>query len=63
MSCLAVKHIPSWFPGAEFKRQSMIWKPIVDEMFERPYHEIKANFVSIFGIQPRPNLLVHFIRW
>lgn len=41
-----VKHLPAWFPGATFKRQAAQWKPIVDEMFDRPFGEVKAAFVS-----------------
>lgn len=40
-----VKHIPTWFPGAQFKRDAAKWKPVVDEMFIGPYKEVKAAYV------------------
>ncbi|EKM49140.1 uncharacterized protein PHACADRAFT_265797 [Phanerochaete carnosa HHB-10118-sp] len=39
-----MQHIPAWFPGAQFKRDGARWKPIVEEMFTRPYKELKASF-------------------
>jgi len=32
-----LKHLPSWFPGAGFKRQAAEWKTLVDGMYEIPY--------------------------
>ncbi|GJE96468.1 cytochrome P450 [Phanerochaete sordida] len=37
-----LRHIPSWFPGAGWKRQAAVWKKEVDALFEKPYYEIKA---------------------
>ena len=40
-----MKYLPTWSPGAEFKRNAITWKCSVDEMFERPYRELKADLV------------------
>ncbi|GJE98988.1 cytochrome P450 [Phanerochaete sordida] len=41
-----LRHIPAWFPGSRFKRDAAKWKIIVDEMFMRPYRELKSSFES-----------------
>ncbi|KAJ5428015.1 Cytochrome P450 E-class group I [Penicillium cf. griseofulvum] len=33
----ALKHIPSWFPGAGFKRTAQAWKKILMTVAEKPY--------------------------
>ncbi|GJE96513.1 cytochrome P450 [Phanerochaete sordida] len=38
-----LKHIPSWFPGAGFKRQTAKWKVLVDAMHEIPYYQFKET--------------------
>ncbi|EKM55886.1 uncharacterized protein PHACADRAFT_121872 [Phanerochaete carnosa HHB-10118-sp] len=37
-----VKHLPTWFPGAGFKRQALVWRPQVDAMYELQYQEVKS---------------------
>lgn len=37
--------LPSWFPGGGFKREAATWRPIVEEMYMRPYREVKAALV------------------
>ena len=44
--CATVKHLPAWFPGAKFKRDAAKWRKLVDEMYFRPYYEVKAAVVS-----------------
>lgn len=39
----ALKYLPTWFPGAAFKRQAMEWKPQVDAMYEISYNEVKDS--------------------
>nr|BAL05118.1 cytochrome P450 [Phanerodontia chrysosporium] len=36
-----LKHIPAWFPGANFKRQAAEYKQLVDDMFKVPYQQFK----------------------
>ncbi|EKM54598.1 uncharacterized protein PHACADRAFT_96498 [Phanerochaete carnosa HHB-10118-sp] len=38
-----LRHLPSWFPGAGFKRQAAEWKTLVDDMHEMPYGQFKAS--------------------
>ncbi|EKM55887.1 uncharacterized protein PHACADRAFT_256818, partial [Phanerochaete carnosa HHB-10118-sp] len=37
-----LKYLPSWFPGAGFKRQAEQWKKTVDAAYELPFNEVKA---------------------
>ncbi|PPQ98746.1 Dimethyltryptamine 4-hydroxylase (PsiH) [Panaeolus cyanescens] len=37
----ALKYLPSWFPGAGFKRQAKIWKEAADHMVNMPYERMK----------------------
>ena len=43
-----VRHLPTWFPGAGFKRQTVQYKPAVDGLFETPYTKFKAAMVRRF---------------
>ncbi len=42
-----VKHIPSWLPGATFKRQAAEWKKATDAMVERPFKAVRTAMVSL----------------
>lgn len=42
-----VKHIPSWLPGATFKRQAAEWKKATDAMVERPFKAVRKAMVSL----------------
>ncbi|TBU24926.1 cytochrome P450, partial [Dichomitus squalens] len=35
-----LKYVPSWFPGAAFKRQAAEWKKATDAMLERPFKAV-----------------------
>ena len=35
-----LRHLPSWFPGAKFKREAAEWNPIVQELAERPWNTV-----------------------
>ncbi|EKM51684.1 uncharacterized protein PHACADRAFT_150298 [Phanerochaete carnosa HHB-10118-sp] len=39
-----VRFLPAWFPSAKFKRDAAAWSPMVEEMYLRPYREVKAAF-------------------
>jgi hypothetical protein len=41
----ALKYVPSWFPGAGFKRNAKEWRKVVREVLEKPFHETKRNIV------------------
>ncbi|KAJ8518596.1 hypothetical protein ONZ45_g4351 [Pleurotus djamor] len=32
-----LKHIPSWFPGAGFKKKAQEWRKLTERMYEEPY--------------------------
>jgi hypothetical protein len=40
-----VKHIPTWFPGAGFKRDAIVWKAKMLEMVNNPYERVKEEMV------------------
>lgn len=42
---MQVKHIPSWFPGAGFKRYADKWRKHVVAMAEMPYTAVKQALV------------------
>jgi hypothetical protein len=42
-----LKYVPSWFPGAGFKRKAARWRASIREMLERPYRRVKRELVSI----------------
>ncbi len=43
--------MPSWFPGARFKRYAREWHPIVVGAVKAPYDKVKRELVSVFFFQ------------
>ncbi|KAH7906297.1 cytochrome P450 [Hygrophoropsis aurantiaca] len=52
----ALKHLPTWFPGAGFKRNAIVWKKKMEEFVDKPFEFVldemrrgtaKASFVSM----------------
>lgn len=41
-----LKYIPSWFPGAEFKREAERGRKITDKLVYKPYNEVKDALVK-----------------
>jgi hypothetical protein len=41
----AVKHVPTWIPGARFKRDAREWGKVVDQLRRRPYEMVKKQMV------------------
>ncbi|KAJ7080682.1 cytochrome P450 [Mycena epipterygia] len=41
-----LKHVPSWFPGAGFKRQAKEWRKLARSMLEEPFAETKRQMES-----------------
>ncbi|GJE98985.1 cytochrome P450 [Phanerochaete sordida] len=41
-----LRHVPAWFPGAKFKREIAKWRVSVEEMYMRPFRELKVAFES-----------------
>lgn len=36
-----LKYVPSWMPGAQFKRDATVWAPQVNQMFDEPFDVVK----------------------
>lgn len=45
MFVLSVQYLPSWMPGAGFKRQAAIWHKWVMDMTIVPYAAVKNDLV------------------
>ena len=41
-----VLRMPSWFPGAGFKRHARKWSPIVDNAIQSAFDKVKGELVS-----------------
>ncbi|KAG1880172.1 cytochrome P450 [Suillus subluteus] len=39
----ALKHLPTWFPGASFKCHAKIWKEKMEEFVDLPYEFVKSE--------------------
>ncbi|KAJ7454160.1 cytochrome P450, partial [Mycena latifolia] len=53
----SLKYVPSWFPGAGFKRQTKEWRKAVRAMHDLPFAETKRQMES--GIAPRSFTVEH----
>ena len=40
-----MKYIPSWFPGALFKRQAKEWRKLSEAMLQKPFEMVKQKMV------------------
>lgn len=49
MSWHAVRFVPSWFPGAGFKRQAIIWQTRLRELESAPHEWAKQQIVSMLS--------------
>lgn len=64
-----VRHIPTWFPGAGFKRHATETEKVHEELIRLPYEEVKGKRVSLSTqsydelilniVDSRRELLVH----
>jgi len=41
-----VRYLPSWFPGAGFKRSAVEWKKLIEAFVNEPYEDCKQKIVS-----------------
>lgn len=41
-----VKYLPTWFPGASFKRNAALWKAKIQEFVDKPYEYVLEEIVS-----------------
>jgi hypothetical protein len=44
-SCLIVKYVPAWLPGAKFKRQAQEWSIFAAAMVDKPLQYVMENLV------------------
>ena len=42
---IIVVHVPSWFPGAQFKRDAEVWKSKMEAFVNEPYDFTKQQMV------------------
>ncbi|RXW19597.1 hypothetical protein EST38_g6257 [Candolleomyces aberdarensis] len=54
-----LKYVPSWFPGAGWKRQAAVWREWQDDMRTKPYDVALAN---IENGTARPSFLMEAMR-
>lgn len=45
-----VKYVPSWFPGASFKKKAARWNENNDRMINRPFDAVKESLVGRSGL-------------
>ena len=43
---IIVRHIPTWMPGAGFKRNALALRPSVDQMLSAPFEAVKRDMVG-----------------
>ena len=47
---VAVIKMPSWFPGARYKRYAREWYPIVVGAVKTTYNKVKSELVGVEGV-------------
>lgn len=48
----AVRYLPSWFPGAGFKRSATKWKKLIEAFVREPYEDCIRKIVSSPFVPP-----------
>ena len=48
-----LRYIPAWFPGNSFRRNLEYYRPIVEEMRNRPFDKIRGDVVGHRHLTPR----------
>lgn len=43
----SLKYVPSWMPGAGFKRKAKEWKALALDSLNRPFNTLKAELVCL----------------
>ena len=44
----SLKYVPSWFPGAGFKKKAKYWSQVNASMLQKPYDFVKEQIVRDF---------------
>ncbi|EJD46840.1 cytochrome P450 [Auricularia subglabra TFB-10046 SS5] len=55
----ALKYIPTWFPGAGFKRQALVWRRQVERMLHAPLDLVKSQ---IAAEKPVPSIAAELLQ-
>ncbi|KAI1798262.1 cytochrome P450 [Ganoderma leucocontextum] len=53
-----LKHIPSWFPGAQFKRDAAVWKGKMEALVNEPYDYTKQQMRQGTGVDCYVSMLL-----
>ena len=53
-----MKYVPSWFPGAGFKKKAKAWKDLLPDFVDKPYDDVAASMVctvssSLSAVSPK----------
>jgi hypothetical protein len=56
---ISVKYIPSWFPGAEFKRLAKVWRAKLERLIDEPHEWAKSQMVGPTSIEHAYSSLTH----
>lgn len=56
----SLQHIPTWFPGAAFKRNAIVWKAKMEEFVDKPYEFVKSSMVRRIYLS---NICARFLRY
>ena len=43
---IQVKHVPSWMPGAGFKRKAKEWRDLLPDAIDKPFDDVCSRMVS-----------------
>ena len=53
-----LKYIPSWFPGAGFKKKAERWRACLVSMLEKPYRRVIEDLARATSLSQKINLLM-----
>jgi hypothetical protein len=57
-----VKYVPSWFPGAGFKRKAQAWKKNLENTADIPYDFVKRQMESMESDEFKPSYLSNLFK-
>ncbi|KAL1718352.1 cytochrome P450 [Schizophyllum commune] len=53
----ALKWVPEWLPGADFKRVARLWRRLGNAIVDKPFHEVKESVTN--GTPPTPSFTIN----
>ena len=57
-----LKYVPSWFPGAGFKRKAACWKEAINAMADNPFRHVQEQMVQVHFSRTREILLTMILQ-